>query len=44
VTAEKGLETIDRLERAIPGRVAMRMKGTLEMINMAEMMEEAGWV
>ena len=41
VTAEKGLETIDRVECAIPGRVTMRMKGTLEIINMTGVMEEA---
>jgi hypothetical protein len=40
VTAEKGLETIDRVECAIPGRVTMRMKGTLEIINMTGVMEE----
>jgi hypothetical protein len=34
VTAEKSLETIDRVKREIPDRVTMRMKGTLEIINM----------
>ena len=34
VTAKKGLEMIDRVECAIPGRVTMRMKRTLEIINM----------
>ena len=34
MTAKKGLEMIDRVECAIPGHVTMRMKGTLEIINM----------